>query len=203
MNNRYELMVKRGKQIVEDIRELDKKVYAYQMDIAKMAVAVCNISHGGISTNKYTIKDYAEDIGMGYKTVQNWVSVYRNVALKLETKVTTANQWKNATTTNNLLKVERSLKNEAAEKKGTLHAYKQGIPKQKVNSLFKSVSNGTADTMKSIVRCVQSAKHIKFKLEEINLNMINDLELTSLMETLDYASDLINNHLTDKSKRAV
>ena len=198
---RYELMVKRGREIVKTIREMDSKIYAHQIDIAKMATAVCNIRHGGISTNIYTIKNYAEDINLAYKTVQSWVSIYRNVAQKLDKKIKTKTEWKHATTTNNLLKHERINENKnSGQRPGSRYGSKIQVPKEKVRDVFKSVQTGTGQFLRDIIRAHQSSKHVLYTIINGDLGLIHDRELTALMNTLDEASEIINEHLTNKEK---
>lgn len=195
-------MVTRGKRIVNEIKDIDKKIYAYQMDISKMAIAVCNIRHGGISRDIYTIKNYAADIGLPYKTVQNWVAVYRNVVVKLDKEVRTKKEWSDARVTNDVLKEERRNINKEDGKSNTRHAWKKHVPNKKVQRIYNNISENVNAFMRDFLRSSGSAKHILYLINNNDLSLINDRELLALMETLDKTSDIINEHLTEKQKTA-
>lgn len=51
-----------------------------QMMIAEIALSVCEISWGGAQMKgKYTLKRFADETGIGVKSISHWCSVYRNV----------------------------------------------------------------------------------------------------------------------------
>ncbi len=200
--DKYKSMVTKGRVIVGKIRTLDDTIHCYQIDIAKLAMAACEIKHGGISKGIYTIKNYADDIELPYKTVQNWVSVYRNVVLKLEKEVKTKEEWANAAAANRLLKSQRRNDNKLAEKPSSRFAYKQDVPKGKVREIFKAVEEGKDNFLVSFIASSRSVKTILYKLEQGDLALIRDNDLTSMMETLDEASEIINRYLTKKAKMA-
>lgn len=55
-----------------------------QMKIAELALEVCEISYGGgHMVGKYTLKRFAEEVGMKTKTLSNWVAIKRMVYDKL------------------------------------------------------------------------------------------------------------------------
>jgi hypothetical protein len=58
-----------------------------RLKLAELAIAACDIQHGG-SKNRlseiYTLKKYAEDIKISYKTLANWVRIKQNVFDKLK-----------------------------------------------------------------------------------------------------------------------
>lgn len=57
-----------------------------QMLIAELAMAVCEISWGGMhARTNYTIKRFAAEIGLNVKTVSQWIAVRRNAYEKLPT----------------------------------------------------------------------------------------------------------------------
>ena len=72
---------------------------AVQYKVACLAVEACEIRHGGISTNIYTMKDFANDVGLNPKSVQNWVRVYQVVATKLPSKPESRKEWSAASRT--------------------------------------------------------------------------------------------------------
>lgn len=195
LTNKRNLYVKQGKRLLEEIG-------TYQAEIAKMAVEVCDIRHGGKTKEKiYTMKDFAQDLGMKPKTLQGWVATYRDVVVKAGIEIKDVKDWGAATKTNNALKKERTLQNKligAPKKKGS---YKKGVAASKVKSLYESIRADEKPFITELVNLTQSAKHIKFILGKRDLNIAEDAKLTDLMNILDSASDLINDHLTKKMPR--
>ena len=193
--NKKQLYIRQGKRLLEEIG-------IYQVEIAKMALAICDIRHGGKTLEKiYTIKDFANDIGMKPKTLQGWVGTFRDVVLKAGITISTPEDWKAANKTNNTLIKERTLQNKidgTPKKKGS---YKQQIPAGTVRSLYDSIQSEDNPFVTELVTITQSAKHIKHILGKRELNLASDVNLTDLMNILDEASDLINNHLTAKQPR--
>lgn len=70
------------------------KVHVFRMKTARfviceLAIKACDIRWGGgyhwdDNPNQYTLKNFAEEIGVHYKTLQNWVGVYRWAKQKLK-----------------------------------------------------------------------------------------------------------------------
>lgn len=197
----YLTLVTKGKNLIDKLNELKELEKCYQAKIAKYAITVCDICHGGISKNKYTLKDYALDVGVFPKTLQNWVSIYRNVIDKLNIEEPTIDEWKKANKVNRMLKVERMIDNQNDGKPKSKSAFKRGVPEKKVRKIFDEI-----DFKPFVLECnsiLSSAKHAKHILTMRDLNIVEDSKLLHLMEILDDASDLINNHLTAKRKGRV
>lgn len=187
----YSDYVKLGKDLVQSIE-------AYQVKIAEYATKVCDIRHGGISTNYYTITDYAKDIGIPYKTLQNWVRVYRNVCVKVDKKIETKKDWEMARKTNDVLTMDITVENkkENTPKKIRL----RDIPKNKVQKTFDTLCEDEKPFLMEFNRILKSTKYTHGLIKVRDLNLISEDSLIHLMELLDNTSDLINNYLTDKKK---
>lgn len=177
-------------------KELVSKIENYQVKIAEYATIVCDIRHGGRSDNYYTIKDYAQDIGLKYKTVQNWVQVYRNVVVKVDAKIETKEDWKSARITNDILTAETTVKNKLVNRKNRRVTI--STPKEKVKDLFHKIQDEEKPFHLEFNRATKSAKHIKYILAKRDLSIIDDESMLHLMEVLDDASEIINQHLTKK-----
>ena len=190
-----QLYIRQGKILLEEIG-------TYQAEIAKRALEICDIRHGGKTLEKiYTIKDFANDIGMKPKTLQGWVGTYRDVVLKADIEINNSDDWKAASKTNNTLIKERTLVNKlegTPKKKGN---YKKEIPATRVKSLYESIQADEKPFITELVTITQHAKHIKHILKKRELNLASDSNLTELMNILDEASDMINDHLTAKQPR--
>ena len=69
INEKWELNVKRAKDFI-------KVKSANQMEIARLALEVCEITHGGPSCEgKFTLKRFAAEVGVNQKTLSTWVAV--------------------------------------------------------------------------------------------------------------------------------
>jgi hypothetical protein len=74
---RWQANVSRAKEIVS-IKSHN------QMEVARLALEVCEISWGGSQhRDKYTLSKFAEEIGIAGKTLSNWVAVRKKVYDKL------------------------------------------------------------------------------------------------------------------------
>lgn len=178
-----------------------KKIEGHQIRICQYALKVVTIRHGGKSNGYYTIKDYANDIGMPSKTLQNWLLIYRNVAMKLNKPITTNKEFEKARKINDALKHVRALDNKSNDRVGTRDAYKKEVPAIVVQSLYDGLEDGTKPFLVEFTRLVSAAKHNLHILKKRDLSIIEDNHLLVLMQILDESSDIINNHLTNKKKR--
>ncbi len=71
---------------VSEAKGILKKIKDYKRKVAIIALEVCDIRHGGISHNIYTITDFASDIGMNRKTLSEWiqtVKIERSTGIKI------------------------------------------------------------------------------------------------------------------------
>lgn len=193
-DNQYQKYVELGKQSLGYIKD-------YQMTISRYALAVCDIRHGGPSKNIYTIGKYAEDIGMNQKTLQNWIAIYRDVVKKLDKDEKEVN-WSSATKVSNLLREEQTGLNKVTGKEKTITGYKKNVEPKRIRTLYEKIEDGEKPFESEFQSICQRTKHAKFLLKKRDLEIINDHQKLYLMELLDECSDLINDHLTSKSKRA-
>lgn len=224
----YNDFVVKGKRIVQKLEELKELQNCYQAKIAKYAVSVCDIAHGGYSKGKYTIKQYALDIGIHPKTVQNWVAVYRNVLVKLDLTEPTVEEWRKASKVNNIMRVDRTIDNRRAGRpRGSRGAYKKQVPASRVQDLFTGIDDKPfIGECHSMIQSTRHAKHVlgqyrgnlgaipehelgkiettagyvKGVLEKRDIGIAGEQRLLALMENLDEASEIINEFLTNLAK---
>lgn len=184
-------------------RALLREVRCYQVQIAYYATKVCTIRHGGKSGDLYTLSRYAYDIGMNSKTLSEWVSVYRNVILKLDKdmKKITPHDWTVAQRVNYILTMEKRAENEITgnpnKKSGS--PYKGDFSKKKIKDLFKR-NYDERSFQHEVMRCTDAVISVKNKLLLRDLSEASTSSLISLRENLDKASDIILNHLMNKRK---
>lgn len=79
---------KKWTEYVERSKSYVSKMAKFRLEIATMALEVCEIHWGGGTHWKgfettYTLKRFAEETGISYKTLANWVRIKRNVYDKL------------------------------------------------------------------------------------------------------------------------
>jgi hypothetical protein len=70
-------------QAIREAQNLVKSSKQSQMAVAKLASGVCEIVHGGSKQERKTLRDFATEAGLAYNTLQQWVTVYRNVYSKI------------------------------------------------------------------------------------------------------------------------
>jgi len=69
---------------INEARIIFKSMKNSQLDVAKLAYEACEVRQGGNSKDSlFTIVNFANEIGVNSKTLNNWVILYRNVYLKL------------------------------------------------------------------------------------------------------------------------
>lgn len=171
----YNKYIHRAKHLLETIK-------SYQIEIVKMVLEVCDIRHGGISHDVFTIKRFALDIGMNPKTLQNWVREYKNVALKLtleeQNNLKSAEDWKKIRQVNKI--VDRN------------------APKEEVRKIFRT--DYEPSFLIEINNFIASQKHLKYCLNKRDMSLVSIDTWMNLMNLLDYNSDEINKFLTRISK---
>lgn len=77
-------------QAVQEARTIFKYMSTGRMEIATKAIYACDINHGGGDhwngfEDVYTLTKFAEDIGIHYKTLHQWVRIKRNIYDKVGT----------------------------------------------------------------------------------------------------------------------
>ncbi|MEE8150623.1 MAG: hypothetical protein V3T43_02765 [Nitrosomonadaceae bacterium] len=174
---RIAICVAKAKKYLASIDELKQKIGVYQADIAEMALEICTIRHGGISNDIYTIKDYAKDIGMNFKTLQNWVSAYRNVVpIVGRDKINCQKDWSD---------VRKTSRDPRVREDGT-----------RVGEVFAEYVNNEKPFLTEFNSTNAGVKHLKYMLGKRDLSMVNFEQWLKLMQELDNCSDIINEYLT-------
>lgn len=179
-----------------------KQIEGHQIRICEYAEKVCTIRHGGRSNGYYTLTDFANDIGLPVKTLQNWMLTYRNVIKKLDKTLTTSKEFHQAQKVESYLREARTAQNRLEGKPvGSKHAIRNSeFSPEKIKNIYNSINNGEKPFQSEFCNLQRSAQHIKGVLQKRDLGIISDKELLYLMQLLDDSSDIINNFLTKKQK---
>ena len=180
-------------------KEKLKQVKNIQAEIAKMAINVCDIRHGGISSAYYTMKDFSDDIGMNHATLAQWVAIYRNVLVKCDIKNPTPDDWKAASKTDRMLKNRGTVNNTLSGHKGTLKNNRKNAPKAVVKDMFEAIQGGDKHDL-DLDRLYTSSRHIICLAKRLEMDVVDENTLIRIMENLDSASDVINNFLTENKR---
>ncbi len=192
-------MKKSYNQYVEEAKGFLKNIEETKFKISKLALEVCQIRHGGISTQYYTLKDFAGDIGMKPKTLQNWVRIYRDILLVCEKPNPSPTDWKNAGKVENILKNKRTVSNKEEGTQGTLSQWNKKVPKSTINDIFSSIESGEEQDL-NLNRLYRQSKHCKFLLSKIDMGASDRSTLIEIMSDLDIVSDTINDYLSSNPK---
>lgn len=188
----YSEFVEAGRNILTSMR-------LHQLYVAHYTVQVCDIRHGGRSKGFYTIKDYAEDIGINRKTLSGWCSIYRIVIQKLDLDLDsiTPDDWQTATRVHDLLKNEkRAINALVGEEKSKDKGWKQNAPEKKIRDLFNRYKNGTPIEAQ-VHSWTDRAIDIKNRIITKDLSGASTESLMMLKKQLDGASENITNYLMD------
>lgn len=76
-SKQYDLIVQSGKKLYIQLKNTENELYRLKKQIAKLALEVCDIRHGGISGNRYTLLKFANDTGIPVRTVSDWVRIFK------------------------------------------------------------------------------------------------------------------------------
>jgi hypothetical protein len=184
-------------------KELLKKVDCFQARIAFYALKVCDIRHGGISKNIYTCRDYAISLGIPVHTLSEWTLIYRNVILRLDIKLEEidSNVWKNARRTNDRMGWDNPIAKVSGGNSTKRKKHKINTPLVELKRFFKEESSQDGPSFPSEFRgYIAATQTMVSRFKKRDLNLIDDIQMITLMKSLDEASDILNDFLTAKKK---
>jgi hypothetical protein len=188
---RYEDYVKRAKFLIETIQ-------CHQAEIAYIATKVCEIKHGGKTSIKtYTLTRFSKDIGINVKTISGWVSIYKNVILKIDKsyETVTKKDWQTASQVDDMIRQEARARNalEGLSKKKTrpFDSYSPEI----IKDIYGKVYTGD-NFQKDVLGYIRYVIFIKNRMQAKDLSQCSASSLLTLKENLDMLSDTITRHLT-------
>lgn len=185
---------------VREGRKLLSAVNCYQCMIGYYATMVCDLSHGGRKIRgQYTVKKYAQDIGMHPKTLSEWIGTYRNVIEKLSIEPTDVTQadWTLAQRVHALLKNEKRHTQELLELQGKKNkGWRKLMPVDRVRELWAQNRDGRC-TQLAIDGYTDAVIGIKNKLRTLPLDNCSEVSIMALKKNLDDASGIITNYMMD------
>lgn len=190
----YEHYVSLGKELVQNVEDRQMKICGY-------AIKVCTIRNGGYSAGYYTLKDYANDIGLNNKTLNQWMLIYRNVVLKLTDKQLEIMTWRQASKVNENIEHINTIENQLKGTPRKRSAPKKSVSPKEVQKLFQDHLD-EKPFIGEFLSVVKQTKHTRHLLTKRDLSIIEYTHMVFLMELLDECSDIINEFLTDKRKQA-
>ena len=194
MSHSYEYYVKQGKKLLH-------AVDVHQCTLAYYTTLVCEISHGGKSNSKYTLGDYARDLGINRRTLSGWSLIYRNVIAKLEMDPSdvTQKEWEIARRVSNVLINEKRAIQEASgqqRKKGRGWNFNVLMPKERVRDLFNAEALGRS-AQSEIHGFTDTVIYIKNKLRRMDMSQVSTASIQSLKKNLDEASSELTDYLME------
>lgn len=174
--NKYQA-INLAKSYIDKIKKLEDEIHVYEVDIVKIALGVCDIRHGGKSPVLYTIRDFAIDIDINPKTLQNWIAAYRNVVPHLKKgAVKTKKDWSNVRKTNRFVN--------------------KNSTEFEVRAIHKKYDEEEKPFIGEFRNAVCATKNLKHLLKNRDMKIIDNAKWIELMEILDHNSDTINDYLT-------
>lgn len=151
--------------------------------IAQLAIEVCDLSKGGRkSEDKYSIKNFANEIGIDPKTLYQWISVKRNVIDKLPDRITKRLHKYNY---QDLVVINSKVESNAVEKdivKVFDDSDKESPVQRKFNKYYKHLSS------------------ILFNVKKQNiLNDLPNIDIDNFIKRCDVISDLLKSERMKRS----
>jgi hypothetical protein len=185
--NKYQELVEAAKRIMFQIE-------CHQADIAKLAMEACKIQRGGSPEDRYTLKDFADDTGIPHGSLKLWVSIYRDVFLKIENTSPTQEEWKSGSRTHAALR--STVDDETAKGRG----YKSTLPAKTVKKLYDDISENPEQSV-AADKALRYALMIRSILAKIDLSTQNPQLLSQVLNTINPVATKIADHLTQKGKK--
>lgn len=198
----YEKYVIHGKNVAERLKSLENSVHACQVEIARLALKVCEIRHGGISNDLYTITRFADDIGINRKTVSNWTLVHRGVIEKIGIDEVSAEDWSAAMATTKLLKNERTAINASNNDIGGKQLRNRDIPDEVVRDIFTKIRNDKNTPILKFDRIYSQAKHLRSMIRDTDLSECSLSKMESVESFLAEALSCIKTKIKSSCSRS-
>lgn len=185
-------------QLVHQAKKHISEIDFHKSQVAALALKVCEIKTGRPAGGTYTVKEFADSIGIKYERLMNWVRIYRDVCIPAGKTSPTPGEWSKASSAH-----KKVTDKAAAENKfiGMDSGKKPKTPtKDEFKDEFFKVMNGeSSDIMGEIYKEIRRIYH---RVEKLDLNTQDTATLNNTMILIDRMSDKINDHLTSKKKRA-
>lgn len=163
-----------------------------RMEIAKLALKACSIIHGGGGhwsgfKGQKTLKSFAEDVGMCYKTLCNWVKIRQRVFDKLPDDVYDERNFGAATRTQDAL---RGVETKKLNPNKVAKTYQQELARKEDGHHV----NAASKYSRTILNALNSRKLDvkKCKKQEVNELINNLIKSLQTIRAQGYESPLYN-----------
>jgi hypothetical protein len=154
------------------------------LKIAKMAIEVCTIRHGGMSQDVYTLSDFATDIGLSRKVLSSWTITYKTVVQKIENEIKTKEDWNKAQKlSDRLIKQRTILRKQEGLKKGEKSKFKNELDRsaKEILAEFRDMDKNSDQ----IYECFNNCRRA--------LGNIRQAEKATLAEDISFLNQAIEN----------
>lgn len=190
VNANYEWYVNQSKMIL-------KSLVVQQAVIGFYAVKVCTIRHGGITNGYYTLTQFAKDLGINPKTLNDWTAIYRRVIAQLDIDPfkLTAKEWRTARRIAYQLETEKTDLNKSINKPRNKSIVQRD--RESIKKLWEENLEGPS-VKYELSEWKQRLRTLYNNLQKRDLKLANPRDLIELMENADLISDLINDFLSHK-----
>lgn len=180
-------------------RSILKNMVCQQAVLGFYATKVCTIRHGGISGDHYTIKRFAEDLGLNPKTLNEWTAVYRRVIqhLDIDPINITPKEWRSARRIAYQIEGETRKKNIQSGRPKAKGDY--AVKKEDIKKLWQENLDGPS-VLYEVREWSSKLRTLHSNLEKRDLKLADPFDLLEVMTNADLVSDLINDFLTKQKK---
>lgn len=165
----YSELVEEGKNLIN----LSKLI---KLKLAKLAIKACTIKHGGISNNYYTLKNFAEDVGVCNKQLSDWVLVYKRVVKPANMRVVEEKDWSIAKrVSDRIAKEEMIIRSKMGIRRSKFKPPE--LPKEVLKEMITEARKPNGDlamTQRYLVSAVNSIKNIKVA-KSCDVNILLDI----------------------------
>lgn len=186
---------------VEASKKIIKSLICQQAVIGFYATKICTIRHGGRSDGFYTLSDFARDIGVHRKTLNEWTAIYRRVIQHLDIDPLKMNQKEWSTARRIAYQIEGDTRHRNKANGTPKGKSITNLPKrEEIRKLFMENSNGP--TVKyEVMEWGNRLRTLYSNLSKRDLSLASENDLLEIMKVSDKISDLINDYLTDKKRK--
>lgn len=163
--------------------------------IAILAIKACTIRHGGITKDEYyTLKDFATDIGVNYRTLSRWVVIQRDIAKSK--KEINSNDWKAYGKQYSERKTEKEVINYFGDRRKSKNFMKD-------EGRNKILERDSFINMQETFQWCKMIHKIDDDRTCFYVSKSNYKKLSQILIVLNEVSDFLNNELTSFKKEEV
>lgn len=164
--------------LYKEIQIASEAIHEKQIRIAEIAIEVCKIQRGNFRGKRYTLSHFAKDTGIPRTAISRWVDTLKRVVPII--------RHDNAP----LIGMSKKDWNQAKHIGAQLPSKYKPTDEQMIQSFNHRPRGDRFD------KYLRSFEKFTYLLDDIDLHKVNSKTLKAIMEEIDIASDIINDHLT-------